>query len=547
MADFLSQLADIQIDRATRTPSQVGFGRPLVAAYHTKNADRVRSYADVSELVADGFNPYDRAYQLVAAMLSQEPAPPVVSLGRRALAFTQVVDLTPAAAPAIGDVTTAKIDGLTATFTATATTIANVCTGLAAAINALGVVNAIVATGASSASEQTLAGASLDGASGSASLGQPRNITFTFSAHANWDATTATLNGLDGNGAAQTESISIPNGGDATVTSTKRYLQVTSIVIPVQSGTSGTFTVGTRAPVTAVGSSGTKVVCTSAAGELHSFERVTADNLLLKDQTANPGIATDLNAIQDANDDWYGLVLDSQGAAEVAAAAAWIETAKKLCAVQTSDTDMLASGSFTCLGYTLKNAGYTRTTLWFHPKLGTTDSLAAAAIMGEEFPKLPGASKWSFKDLAGIASYALTTTQRTGVESYNANHYLEAGGLPITYPGKVSSGEWVDVVRDLDWLTARLKERQLAVQVANDKVPFTDGGIALLLAEVRAQLTDGVEAGVLAASPVPTATAPRASAVSSANKAARNLPGVTFQATLAGSINTIVIRGRVAV
>ena len=383
MADFLSQLADIQIDRATRTPSQVGFGRPLVAAYHTKNADRVRSYADVSELVADGFNPYDRAYQLVAAMLSQEPAPPVVSLGRRALAFTQVVDLTPTAAPAIGDVTTAKVDGLTATFTATATTIANVCTGLAAAINALGDVDAIVATGASSASEQTLSGASLDGASGGASLGQPRNITFTFSAHANWDATTATLNGLDGNGAAQTESIAIPNGGDATVTSTKRYLQVTSIVIPVQSGTSGTFTVGTRAPVTAVGSSGTKVVCTSAAGELHSFERVTAGNLLLKDQTANPGIATDLNAIQDANDDWYGLVLDSQGAAEAAAAAAWIETAKKLFAVQTSDTDLLASGSFTCLGYALKNAGYTRTTLWFHPKLGTADSLVAAAIMGD--------------------------------------------------------------------------------------------------------------------------------------------------------------------
>jgi len=208
---------------------------------------------------------------------------------------------------------------------------------------------------------------------------------------------------------------------------------------------------------------------------------------------------------------------------------------------------MLASGSFSCVGYLIKNAGYTRTTLWFHPKLGTADSLLAAALMGMELAKDPGASKWSYKSLAGIASYALTTTQRAAVESYNANHYLDAAGLPITYPGKVASGEWIDVVRDLDWLTARLKERQLAVQTSNDKVPFTDGGIALLLAEVRAQLTDGVEAGVLAASPVPTATAPRAAAVSSANKAARNLPGVTFQATLAGSINTLTIRGRVAV
>jgi hypothetical protein len=91
------------------------------------------------------------------------------------------------------------------------------------------------------------------------------------------------------------------------VTSTKRYLRVTSITIPIQAGAGGTATVGVRAPVTADGTSGTKVVCTSAAGELHSYELVTANFGGLTTATTDPGIATDLAAIAAADNDWFGL------------------------------------------------------------------------------------------------------------------------------------------------------------------------------------------------------------------------------------------------
>jgi hypothetical protein len=540
---FIDDIASITITRDTRTPSQAGFGTALVAAYHALYADRVRVYGALSEMVTDGFTPYDPAYKAAAAVFAQDPAPPSIKLGRRALAMTQVIDLTPVAAPAIGDVTTVKVDGLTATFTATATTIANVCTGLAAAINALGDVDAIVATCASSASEQTLTGATLDGVSGGASLGQPRFITFTFSSSADWDATSITLSGLDGNGAAQSESIAIPNGGNATVTSTKRYLQVSSIVVPAQSGTGGTATVGTRAPVTAVGSSATKVVCTSAAGELHSYERVTAGNLSLLDATANPGVATDLAAILAADSDWYGLLLDSNGAAEVSAAAAWVESAKKVFGYVTSDTAHLASGSTTCLAYTLKAAGYTRTDGIYHPELGTATAWAAAAWKARQFVGAPGSATAAFKSLAGVSSYDLTRAQRAALESYNLNFYTTAGALALTFPGKIASGEWIDVVRDLDWMRSRLQEGVFGVLVANEKVPFTDEGIGLVAASVRAVLTAAVAAGVLASFSL---TVPRASAVSTANKTARNLPGVTFTGVLAGAIHTTAVTGRVS-
>lgn len=252
---YASDIAAVTVSRSTRTPTQEGFGTPLIAAYHLLYADRVRSYSSLSGMVDDGFTPYDPAYRAASACFAQTPAPPIVKVGRRVLPYTQVVNVTPAApiSGSIAETYTVEVDGLTATCTSDATpTVAEVCTLLAAAINALGDVDAIVATLGSTAGIQTLTGLTLDGVSGGASLGTPRFISFVFSSHADWDATNITLAGLDGNGEVLTESIAIPNGGNATVTSVGKYLQVTTITVPAQSGTGGTATVGVRAPVTAV-------------------------------------------------------------------------------------------------------------------------------------------------------------------------------------------------------------------------------------------------------------------------------------------------------
>ena len=104
--------------------------------------------------------------------------------------------------------------------------------------------DAIIATGASTAGTQTLITTSLDGVIGQGEIYPPRNLTMTFSNHADWDATTATITGTDENGVSQTENFSIPNGGNATVTGSTKFRTVTSVAIPAQSGTGGTFTVG---------------------------------------------------------------------------------------------------------------------------------------------------------------------------------------------------------------------------------------------------------------------------------------------------------------
>lgn len=104
--------------------------------------------------------------------------------------------------------------------------------------------DAILATGASTAGTQTLSGTDLDGVIGTGEIFPPRNITMTFSASGDWDATTAVVTGTDENGVSQSENFSIPNGGASTVTGATKFRSITSIAIPAQSGTGGTFTVG---------------------------------------------------------------------------------------------------------------------------------------------------------------------------------------------------------------------------------------------------------------------------------------------------------------
>lgn len=546
MSDYLNELVNVSVSSATRTPTRAGFGTPLLLAYFVLSGwgtDRIRGYADLTEMEEDGFAADDPAYMMAQSAFAQDPSPSQVKIGRRTRAFTQVINLTPPASPAVGEVMTVEVDGLPATFTADGTpTLAEACTGLAAAINALADVDAIVATGASSGSLQTLTGATLDGVVGGGSMTPLRVLTLTLSNHADWDATNATVTGIGPTGASQTETLAIPNGGNATVTGTKRWSSITSIAIPAQSGTGGTFTVGTRAPVTAVGTSGTEVVCTSVAGELHGYE-VTTGNLAVRDATTNPGIASDLSEILAIDGDWYGLDIDSHSSAEILATAAWVESRRKLFVTQTADSACGDASSTDDVMYTLKVTGYTHTVVWFYPALGTVTSWLAAGLLGDRLPVDPGSDNWAMKTIAGVTVLDVSTSQHNAILAKNGNTYELVGGVGITFDGKVAQGEWIDVVRGLDWFQARLRERIFALQINSEKIPFDDDGIDLIRTAVKAQIAEGQRVKLLATTPKPRVTTPSAADVDTADRAARHLPGVSLSARLAGAINKVNVRG----
>jgi hypothetical protein len=287
-------------------------------------------------------------------------------------------------------------------------------------------------------------------------------------------------------------------------------------------------------------------VTADAAGNWMSLAVQDVNYLKITQNNSATTVATDLAAINTEDPDWYCLINLFNSELQAAACAAWVESNNKFFVCASSDTEIIsvATGSATDLAKDLATSAYERTALIYHPD---PSEFADAAWAGNCLPLDPGSETWNFKTLAGVAAYSLTATHKTNLRAKKANFYTTVAGVNVTQDGQASSGEWIDVVRFRDWFTSGLQERIASVLFNAKKVPFTDAGIALIKGEIWAQIADGIAVGGIATDPAPTVTAPRASAVSSLDKADRILPDVSFTFTLAGAIHSVTISGVVSV
>jgi hypothetical protein len=271
------------------------------------------------------------------------------------------------------------------------------------------------------------------------------------------------------------------------------------------------------------------------------------DNWTIEDVTGDPGIATDLAAIETVDPDgWYCLILDSNGAAEILAAAAWIEARKKIFLCNTSDSGCVDNVVTDDVMSDLQSFAYARTAIIYSQ--ARLLNWSGAGWAGNRLPSDPGSSTWAFKTLAGVqVDGALTGGQVSVIESKGGNVYRTIAGVNVTTFGITASGEYIDTTRFIDWLDSRIKERIFSVLINNAKIPYTDTGVDLMRAQVLAQLQQGITVGGLAADPAPLVQAPKVADIDPADKAARILPDITFSATLAGAIHQLVISGVLSV
>jgi hypothetical protein len=306
------------------------------------------------------------------------------------------------------------------------------------------------------------------------------------------------------------------------------------------------------AGVTASGTSGTKVVVTSdAATKLHDFTVAATLTATIEahDSTPNTGVETDLTAIRAASQGFYGLCLDHHGRAVNTAAAHWAESEKLVFVAQCTDTGCLDPASTTDTMAALKASAYARTVPIYHED---PNSFIAAAMLGEELHKDPGSSIWSYKTLRSIAVSTLTETQKSAVLAKNGTTYTLVGGKNITEGGKSSFGTKIDLTIFADWLIARIVERIFAMLTSTDKLPYSDETGDLVAGEIYAQLYQGVAVGGLLRGgangvPAPSVFVPLVADQSTADRADRLMPGITFSARLAGAAEKFEIRGTLSV
>lgn len=246
------------------------------------------------------------------------------------------------------------------------------------------------------------------------------------------------------------------------------------------------------------------------------------------------------------NSDWYGIAITSTNKDDILSVSSKIEVLKRLFLARTSDENNLDSNDVNSIMYALKQLNYDRTLTVYNSDV--SNYFIDSSWLAKQITTTPGSSNWAFKSLSGIIPDNLDSS---AIFSNNGNTYEVIGGVPVTRYGTVSSGEYVDVIRGVDWLQARLQENIMDALVNLEKIPYTDDGVNIIENKMREIFEEGVSNQLISSDSDGngkyTITLPETENISLADKATRYLSGITFKAELAGAVNKVGIKGTVSI
>lgn len=126
-----------------------------------------------------------------------------------------------------------------------------------------------------------------------------------------------------------------------------------------------------------------------------------------------------------------------------------------------------------------------------------------AAWAGKVIPHSPGSATWAHKTLTGPEADTLTTAQRGYIQAQRGNWYSTELGFQITFPGTCSKESspgtpyYIDQVQLADAIESELQTGLMDVLNRSKKVPYTDAGVAMLLAEFKKVEDKYVASGAL--------------------------------------------------
>lgn len=313
---------------------------------------------------------------------------------------------------------------------------------------------------------------------------------------------------------------------------------------------------GLAAGVTASGASTTWCACTtSTAGKTIQYTEVSPE-LNILDVTPDPGIATDLAAIYAADKDWFGLLLAQNSKAAVVAAGTWAESKRRLLKYTTADSNCQDGASVISVLYALKALDLFNTYGIYHHEV---ESMAAAADMGAELVLTPGTYQRGHKSLKLVpvsTTHAngtpyISAGGETAIVANNGNYYPEVAGNGNLFPGKVAGGDFVDAVRFVHFMFARIQERVIGTLQGAQVIRYTRAGIAVMHTAVLSLLQvwtkkpyealsteDGLE---------PRVEFPDLADIDATDRQNRHLPDGTFSARYTGGILTMDLAGTISV
>ncbi len=251
----------------------------------------------------------------------------------------------------------------------------------------------------------------------------------------------------------------------------------------------------------------------------------------------------------EAEASFYGFHLtDFRSPAEVSAAVEWAEANEKLFCFEYFDYNSCPVTNFSYYrSFALYSAGTAG-----QEELSNGNRYAALAWMAKCFGYDPGTETWHLKELATVVPTALGMTEKLELAGKHINTFLRYAGANCTIGGYTLAGEWIDVIRFRDWLKAEIQIRVFNILKTNRKVPYTDGGIALIEGAIESTLKEGQGIGGIAQTGYNSdgeallgyqVHVPLAGELTEAERKSRKLVGCRFTVRLAGAIHLVELSG----
>lgn len=200
------------------------------------------------------------------------------------------------------------------------------------------------------------------------------------------------------------------------------------------------------------------------------------------------GVTADIvrELLNSGRTDWFWLTTTDNSLETVKALSELAQTNSKLYAVTINDYSDCEA---------LFEEVYENTFVDYHDDKDAFSAEATAVIMSYNV----GGKTAKFKAIQGVKRANVSDTQIYDLHKNGINTYVEKLGVLQRSEGLVLSGEYLDIVLGEYWIRFRMEERVLRASVTNDKIPYTNIGIGILVGAVEGTLQESVHQGIVTA------------------------------------------------
>lgn len=108
-----------------------------------------------------------------------------------------------------------------------------------------------------------------------------------------------------------------------------------------------------------------------------------------------------------------------------------------------------------------------------------------------------GGKTAKFKQIQGVDEAVIGLTDLKELEKKNIFTYVKKLGVLQTTEGKMLSGEYIDIVLGEYWIRFRMEERMQRLAMTQDKIPYTNRGIGMLVSVAEQVLNQAVDMEII--------------------------------------------------